>query len=366
MSHPRALDPFLRFAQVLRNAGFSVSPDQTIGFIEAVGVLGPRDMTDIFRSGRALFNVQPERLAEYDALFRAVFYDHVIQAPATADEDEDVDAFEPISGTQEIEVSDEESEIGAEASVTERLGRRRLSDADEEGVLAHLMRGAPAALPRRLSYRRSAQKRGDKLNMRRILREAARRDGDATQLFHTKRKTRQRRILLLIDVSGSMKDRSEAALRLAHAIMQAADRAEVFTLGTRLTRVTSALRPADRKLALSRAADAIADFDGGTRIGDALLAFLAVPRYAGFARGAAVIVLSDGLERGSPAAMIDAVSRLSRSAWRTDWLTPLASDSDFRPATAGLIGVMPMLDRLGDGSSTQAIADHILNMARAA
>jgi uncharacterized protein with von Willebrand factor type A (vWA) domain len=109
---------------------------------------------------------------------------------------------------------------------------------------------------------------------------------------------------------------------------------------------------------------AIADIDGGTRIGDALAAYLAVPRYAGFVRGAAVIVLSDGLERGTPDAMIDAVRRLSRSAWRLDWLTPLAADPDYEPRTEGLAQVLPILDHLGDGASTAAVTNHILTMAR--
>ena len=163
-----------------------------------------------------------------------------------------------------------------------------------------------------------------------------------------------------------MADRSEDLLRLAHAVVQAADQAEVFTLGTRLTRITQALKPADRGQALARATQAIADFDGGTRIGDALVAFLAVPRYAGFARGASVVVLSDGLERGAPDVMIDAVRRLSRSAWRLDWLTPLAADPDYVPVTEGLSAILPVLDHLGDGNSSAAVTDHILTMARRA
>lgn len=364
MMPPRAIAPFLRFAQVLRHAGFAISPDQTIGFVQSVGILGPRDMTDIFRAGRALFAVPPERMAEYDALFRAVFLDQTLKAPATGDDEEEVDAFEPTGTAQDVEATEDPSEIGAEASATERLGRRSLSEAGESDVLRRLERQAPTALPRRLSYRRKTAKSGDRLDMRRTLRDAAKRDGEVLRLFQSRRKTRQRRVLLLIDVSGSMKDRSDPALRLAHSVMQAADRAEVFTLGTRLTRITAALRAANRNQALKRAAASIADFDGGTRIGEALLAFLAVPRFAGFARGAAVIVLSDGLERGTPEAMIDAVNRLSRSAWRVDWLTPLAADPEFRPATPALQGILPVLNRLGDGSTTGAIADHILSMAR--
>ncbi|MFK7752130.1 MAG: VWA domain-containing protein [Sedimentitalea sp.] len=361
MSLPRALDPFVRFAQVLRGAGFAVSPDQTSDFIAGIGVLGPGDMTDIYRAGRALFAIQPERVSEFDALFRAVFLDQVLQAPADGDEDDEVEAFEPGAETQQIEADQDDSEIGAEPASTERLSQRSLSQGD---AMQRLLRELPGALPRRTSYRRRPSKGGDRIDMRRTLRDAAKRDGEVLTLFQTRRKTRQRRVLLLIDVSGSMKERSEDLLRLAHGVVQTAERAEVFTLGTRLTRITLALRVSDRAQALARASIAIADIDGGTRIGDALAAYLAVPRYAGFARGAAVIVLSDGLERGTPEAMIDAVTRLSRSAWRLDWLTPLAADPDYEPRTEGLMQVLPVLDHLGDGGSAAAVIDHLLTMAR--
>ncbi|MEY8099444.1 VWA domain-containing protein [Falsihalocynthiibacter sp. S25ZX9] len=363
MTLPRALDPFVGFAQALRGARFAISPDQTVDFITSIGILGPRDMTDIYRSGRALFSIPPERVNEYDAIFRAVFLDQVIQAPADGDEEDDLEAYEPTSESTEIEAADDESEVGAEATTVERLGQRYLGRGSEEAV-QRLIREASGALPRRTSYRRQQSKSGDRIDMRRTLRDVAKREGEVFKLFQSKRKTRQRRVLLLIDVSGSMKERSEELLRLAHAVVQTADHAEVFTLGTRLTRITTALRPTDRGQALARVAQSISDFDGGTRIGDALAAFLSVPRYAGFARGAAVVVLSDGLETGTPDVMIDAVRRLSRSAWRLDWLTPLAHDPDYTPATQGLVAILPVLDHLGDGNSAAAVTDHILTMAR--
>lgn len=365
MMLPRPLEPFIKFAQTLRRAGFAVSPDQTENFIAAVGILGPRDIQDVYRSGLAVFSVQPEQRQEYDALFRAVFVDQTVAAPIEDDDDETVEAHEPTGATQDIEIPDEDTEIGTETTGAEQLGQRDLSSQGEDDALRQFARQAPDALPRRLSYRRRSVKRGTALDMRRILKEAAKRDGEVVHLFETKRKTRQRRLLLLVDVSGSMTDRSDSTMRMAHAVVQAADSAEVFTLGTRLTRITTALRPADRALALTRVAQAVADFDGGTRIGDALLAYLAVPRYAGFARGAAIVVLSDGLERGTPDAMIEAVGRLSRIAWRLDWLTPLASE-DFTPKTDALKAILPHVNALGDGSDTRAIANHILNLARAA
>ena len=150
--------------------------------------------------------------------------------------------------------------------------------------------------------------------MRRILRDAARNDGEVIRLPRLRRRLRPRKLLLLIDVSGSMKTRTEENLRLAHALAQAAPRVEVFTFGTRLTRVTRPMRLKRREQALAAAAEVVSDFDGGTRIGDALQAFLAVPRFAGYARGAATLIVSDGLERGDPLALADAVAKLSMRA----------------------------------------------------
>src|SRR6476646_1487733 len=133
-----------------------------------------------------------------------------------------------------------------------------------------------------------------------------------------------------------MKVRTEESMKLAHILLQAVNAAEVFTVGTRLTRVTRPLRLQRREQALSAASHLVSDWDGGTRIGDALQAFLAVPRFGGYARGAAVIIISAGLERGDVSALRDAVARLSRRAWRLSWLTPLATGSGFVPQTEAL------------------------------
>ena len=151
---------------------------------------------------------------------------------------------------------------------------------------------------------------GESIDLRRRARLAVRQGGDTPELPWRRRRSRHRRILLLIDISGSMKEHTEHTLRFAHALYRAAERMECFTLGTRLTRVTGAFRLRNPDRALVRASALAPDWDGGTRIGDALRAFLSVPRFAGLARGAAVVVLSDGLERGAPDAMVEAVQRL--------------------------------------------------------
>lgn len=364
---PRPVRPFADFATVLRRHGFTISPDQTIGFIQAVGLLGPRDMGDIFRAARAMFAIPHERAEEFEALFRGFFMGQAIAAPVPGAEDEgEVQAYEATGGEAEIEEAEGEEEAGAEAAFAERLSRRDFAPRTDDEALVNFTRLAPRRLPRRRSYRHMRTAHGQRLDMRRTLQEAVKRDGEVFTLAETRRKTHQRRIVLLIDVSGSMKDYTERALRFAHALAQSAEHCEAFTLGTRLTRITPALALPDRDQALERVSALVADIDGGTRIGDVLQAFLSVPRYAGAARGAAVVVLSDGLERGDADTLLDAVRRLSRMVWRLDWLTPLAADPDYSPRTEALRQILPWLDSFGDGGGTAALCNHFLTMARAA
>lgn len=367
MMLPRAIEPFVNFASLLRAHGFAIAPDQTSGFIEAIGLLGPRHMDDIRRAALSLLAIPRERETEFDALFRAFFLGQTVAAPASAGEDdEEVEAFEPGDSESDVPEGEDIEDSGAEATVAESLSQRSFAEFDDSTVLRQFAHQAPDRLPRRLSYRRAPAGRGERLNMRKALRQAVQRDGELFTLPQMRRKTRQRRVLLLIDVSGSMKEQTDASMRFAHTLAQVADRIEAFTLGTRLTRITPALSPKNSQEALDRTSQLVADFDGGTRIGDALQSFLAVPRFAGYARGSAVIVLSDGLERGEPNALIDAVWRISRIAWRVDWLSPLAGAAGYVPQTEALSAILPYLDSLSDGSDTQAICKHVLNLARAA
>jgi uncharacterized protein len=255
------------------------------------------------------------------------------------------------------------NESGQATTGAEVLTARILKPADDTEILRRFSRALPTALPRRRGYRLGKARRGPSIDLARSLRAAIRNDGEIISLKRLRRRTRPRPILLMIDVSGSMKQRSDANLAFAHALVQAAARIEVFTFGTRLTRVTRALRRKNREQALAEASATVADWDGGTRIGDALLSFLAAPRFATYARGAAVVILSDGLERGDPQAMIQAVQRMVARAWRIDWLTPLAGDPGYRPETQALAAVRPLLGSLTDGSSTERLCRHVLTLA---
>lgn len=364
---PRAAEPFVAFAGILRGNGFAVAPEQTMSFVEAIGLLGPRSMDDIHRAAKATLSPPPERLAEFDMLFRWHFMGQMIAAPMPGDDDDDdILVGDDAAGDAVPPEPDETSESGGEATGSEMLNVRRFAEIGEAEALRRFRRSAPERLPVRKSYRRGPAHRGASLNMRKMLRQAVQRDGEVIELPRLDRRMRQRRIVLLIDVSGSMKQQTDGYLRFAHALARAGRRIEVFTLGTRLTRITRAMKVRNRVQALMLAAGTVSDWDGGTRLGDALQAFLAIPRYAGFARGAAVIVLSDGLERGEHAAMTDAVEQLSRLAWKLVWLTPLAAGRDVRPETTAMQSVLPFIDHLDGGNSIQALCERVLALGREA
>ena len=363
MMLPRPLAPFLSFAQALRATGFLAAPEQTQSFIAAVGLIGPKSLLDVRRAAHATFGPPPERHEEFDALFDEIFLGRVLTAPAPGEPEDmpnafDAGAFEPIIAPEDEEPS------GADASVAERLFARRFVD-DENEALRMFAKSLPSALPRRRA-RRTMRGKGRMADPRRTFRHMMRRDGEIARLLRRTRKQRQRRVLLLIDVSGSMKSGTDGSLRLAHALVQAGEQVEVFTIGTRLTRVTRALARRNREQALELASGLVADWDGGTRLGEALQVFLSVPRFAGFARGAFAIVISDGLERGGPQALTQAMTRLDGLAWSVLWLTPLAADAHFLPKTDALRAIAPMIDRLGNGGSARAIADEILHFAKGA
>jgi uncharacterized protein len=357
---------FVGFSGLLRRAGFSVAPEQTMAWLAAIELLGPEEINDIRRAARATLAPPPERFAEFDALFDAHFLSVPGTAVETASSDEEpVRAAEDSSVGPEPIFGDETHETGAQVTTAERLSARRFAPGQEGETLRRFSRALPARIPRRQGYRWRSARGGPGTDARRMFRDAMRHAGEIVSLRQRKRRLRQRRIVVLVDVSGSMKERTQSHLAFAHALVRAANSVEVFTIGTRLTRITRPLRLKNREQALATASLLVADWDGGTRIGEALNAFLSVPRFAALARGAALVVLSDGLERGDPTAMADAVARFSRITWRIIWLTPLAADPGFEPRTAGLVAVRPFLDVLGDGGSIDQICTHVLQLADA-
>jgi uncharacterized protein with von Willebrand factor type A (vWA) domain len=361
---PREITPFLEFVHALRRHAFSVSPDQTETFLSAITLLGPGSMDHIRRAAIATLAPPINRMGAFETLFRAVFYGEA-KAAALSDPEEDDTVVNDRSGSEEQgDAPLEQEQGGAMASTTERLSTRDIGPA--ELVLSAFQRKLPDALPRRRAFRHLRVHSNGAIDLRRSLREIVRAEGDLPAPHLRRRLEVVRRPLLFIDISGSMSRHTDELLALAHATVQAVPGTEVFTIGTRLSRITAALRLRDREAALGRAAGAADDWNGGTQIGPALKAFLAVPRFAAMARGALVVIASDGLERGGHEEFESALRRLAGLSHRLSLATPLAGDPRFRPQTAALKAVLPWLDDLVDGSSAQAIARFMLTLDREA
>ena len=253
----------------------------------------------------------------------------------------------------------------ARASRLELLRRKSFAACSPEELaeLARLMaRLRLAAPPRRTRRRRPAQAR--ELDLRRTVRRALRTGGDPASLARRERRLRPRRLVLILDVSGSMSEYSRALLVFAHAALRADRRWEAFCFGTRLTRVTRALAASSPDEALERATSDVVDWDGGTRIGDALKSFLDRYGHGGLARGAVVILCSDGLDTGDPALLAEQMARLRRLAHEVVWLNPLKEDPAYEPLARGMAAALPYVDVFSSGHNLASLEELAAELAQ--
>jgi uncharacterized protein with von Willebrand factor type A (vWA) domain len=242
------------------------------------------------------------------------------------------------------------------ASVEERLGHKDFAafTAEELGVLRALVGALRVAAPLRRSRRTVGAPSGRRLNVRRTLRRAHRTGGDPVRRVYRRRRTRPRRIVLLADVSGSMESYSRVYLQLLQGAVRGA-RAEAFVMATRLTRVTRVLASGPADVAAGRAAEAAPDWSGGTRIGQSMRTFLNCYGRRGMARGAVVVIVSDGWERADPALLAEQMARLRRLAHRVVWVNPRAAAEAYEPLAGGMAAALPHVDVLVSGHSLRAL-----------
>jgi hypothetical protein len=250
-----------------------------------------------------------------------------------------------------------ETDVGL-ASAVELLKDKSFSRCSKEELsqLAELMSRIDLSVPRRRTRRRETARAGLP-DLRRTLRRSFRTGGDPLERAWRRRRRRPRRLILLLDVSGSMDAYSRALVMFAHAALRSDPRWEAFCFGTRLTRVTRALTGSDPDEALVRAADEVLDWDGGTRIGDSLKRFLDEYGHSGLARGAVVVICSDGLEVGDPDLLAGQMARLSRLAYRVVWLNPLKEDPSYQPLARGMHAALPYVDHFWSGHSLASLEE---------
>jgi len=374
-----SLNRLVGFGRYLRLRGLSVGTGRVMAFCAAAAVLDPFDRSDLRWAARATLVSRHEDLAAVDAAFDHYFGTEVVSLP----EPEQPTAppprtdAEPTEGeimlgtgravhghTEDVEGP---AAIRVVASDVERLRSRDFGELSEEErrQAMVLVRRLAVAAPLRLSRRYRAGARGSRFDLRRTLRRSLRTEGEPFRRSWRSRRVRRRPLVVLLDVSGSMAAYSRPLVEFAHAAALAGDRVEAFCFGTRLTRITRALRTRNPSRALAAVGSAVADWEGGTRIGESLKEL--IDRWAGRSalRGSVVVLCSDGLERGDPELLTRQMERLSRLAHRIVWVNPLAGSPHYEPLARGMAASLPFVDLFLPGHNLESLESLAAAVVRA-
>jgi uncharacterized protein with von Willebrand factor type A (vWA) domain len=367
----RATEHLEGFVTALAAAGVVPGLNKRADFLRGVALVQPASPSELYWAARVTLVSAQEEIAPFDRVFAAWFADGPM-AMAPPARRPAPSRLAPSRQGRLLAAAEGGSEgrrqgAGHEASVEETSSTCAFppTSTEKRRLLAETEAALARALPTRRARRHRPARRGDRLDLRRVLRAAGRNGGDVVRLQWRRRPRRPRRMLVLVDVSGSLRQSSGDALRFAHALVRAVPRAEVYTFGTRLTRVTHQLAARDVDAALDGLAGVVLDVNGGTRIGRALEEFLADARRTATARDALVLIVSDGLERGGPEAMVSAVQRLGRLSHRVVWWSPLACDPNYRPVTRGMAAVLDDLDDLVGVRDLASAIDAVPGLATA-
>ena len=360
----------LAFARALRAGGVPVTQDRTHDFLAAAALLGADDATAVRVAGRSTLCAAPDDLARFDQVFEAFFNSpHGLPRPRPVVRPEPTAEQLPLDDGEGDQADRADDVIRAAASPTEVLRHRdvaSLSAAEKQRVAAMFATLRPRP-PLRRTARHQRWHRGQ-VDASRTLRESLRRMGEPAEIAWRRRSQKPRRVVLLVDVSGSMSSYADALLRLAHRLTQGIGphgAVETFTIGTRVTHVTRAMRTRDAERALVAAGETVPDWSGGTRLGETLRFFLDRWGQRGMARGAVVVVFSDGWERGDASVLAGQMARLHRIAHRVVWVNPHRGKDGYEAVQTGVLAALPFCDDFVAGHSLATYADLVEVLADA-
>jgi uncharacterized protein with von Willebrand factor type A (vWA) domain len=357
------------FGRRLHEAGVPVTAERSSRLAAALTLTRPVSRTRLYWTARAVMVSDFAQVAAFDRVFSAVFgsrVDEPDEIPGDEFEHDQAPGDErpatdrqgaggaPGGGTSTGDDAAGDAPVPVAASDEERL-REKHFDALEPAELVQiyaLMSHIQLATPTRVTRRAERHRRGEHIDLRRTLRGSLRTGGDPISLAHRRRRVVARRLVLLCDISGSMEPYARAYLQF---LTCAGSEAEAFVFATRLTRITRALATRSPERAIQRAAAAAPDWSSGTRIGEALRAFNDRHGRRGMARGAVIVILSDGWERGEPELVAREMARLARLAHRIVWVNPRVAARGFVPRAGGMVAALPYIDALVSGHSLAAL-----------
>lgn len=350
----------MTFGRVLREAGLEVGPGRVVDALNALDEVGIAEQDDVYWALRTTLVARREDLEPFDLAFNAWFLRAPVIPPsrvrvASRQRGRASGHGDPVRGPSSGPAP-ERQEIGWSA---EEVLRRRDFGAMTREELAQARRLLPRLAeirPRRSSRRLRAHHRGTTLDLRAMTRRSLATGGDPAARAYRRRVEVPRRLVVLCDISGSMESYTRALLLFLHSAV-AARHVEVFAFGTRLTRLTVALRTRDPESALQRASATVVDWAGGTLIGASLKTFNDQWGHRAISRGAVVVIASDGWERQDPELVGREMARLARTAYAVVWVNPLKGHAEYQPLGAGMAAALPYIDRFLPGHNIASLED---------
>jgi hypothetical protein len=372
------------FSRRLHDGGVPITPGRAADFARALTLVRPITRRRLYWTARGVFVSDPAQVNAFDAVFFSVFgsradsddFDpedaRTVAAPpddrpkpdheASPGGPDGQDPRPSVSSSPRGEGDEDAAEVEvplALASDEEQLGRKSFDalEPHELAQLYRLMSRLELATPLRRTRRYEKGRHGENVDIRRTLRASLRTGGDPIRLARRHRRVVRRRLVLLCDISGSMEPYARAYLQFLTCAAGSGRNAEAFVFATRLTRLTRALASRNPERAIQRAAAAAPDWSSGTRIGDALREFNDRHGRRGMARGAVIVILSDGWERGDPMLVGREMERLARLAHRIVWVNPRVSAGAFSVQSGGMVAALPYCDALVSGHSFQALGE---------
>ena len=386
------LNAAVAFGRALRHSGFGASVDRELLFCQALCEVDVRVRDDVYWAARAAFVQEPAQLPLFEAAFERFWGGHSLdvwergsehgesdprmagpqhggeslpqarregQASPLLDAQKQRSSAEIPSGSSDDDRSEGEKKgVLAAYSPADTEGERKRLEYrhDELAAVRRLIDDLKRTVPERRSRRLRPDRVGHRLDVRKTLRGALATEGEAFRLSYSAPSVRPRRLLFLCDVSGSMDRYSRVLLASLKAAVGASGKTEAFVFATRLTRLTRSLSGRDLERTLEQARAAVADWSGGTRIGHVLAEFNRTYARRGFARGAIVIVVSDGWDRGDPDVLARELRRLQLQARRLVWINPRPLAVNNQPLAIGMRAALPYVDDFVPGHDPRAVA----------
>ena len=354
------------FARILRGAGVDVPLDSVIVFVSALNQTGLENRDDVYWAAYSTLIRRHEDTQIFDRAF-AVFWDQLIAVDTTSYEQQTesvtllIDSEEENSDDSSTEtLNEDENTIALRFSNIETLREKDFAAytdtelREAEKFMSSLKLAGP---PKRSLRLQKTNRKGTRHDIRRTMRAVLQNDGEPIERYWREPSTKLRRLVVLLDISGSMEPYARALLRFMHAAVVGRQRVEAFTLGTRLTRITRELTSRDPDRALAQTSAQVADWSGGTRLGECLQNFNNNWGVGSLARGSIFVILSDGWDRGEPKVLAEQMLRLQRVAYRVIWVNPLKVSPGYAPLARGMAAAMPYIDEFVEGHSLEALRE---------